>query len=132
MNDIFGMKKGYTIFFINAAKLGHIGFNLIIVILQNIKAQILLIEYQKYHSCYCNTVCFNLCFTSLIQNHSTKITISMSKWFQCVMINFSTNSNYILLLLLRSKIFFKCVYSKITHWLRFVLKRGWIWNKLKT
>lgn len=44
MNDIFGIKKGYTIFFINAAKLGHIGFNLIIVILQNIRAQILLIE----------------------------------------------------------------------------------------
>ena len=87
---------------------------------------------QKYHSCYCNIFCFSLCFTSLIQNHSTKITIPMSKWYQWVMINFSTNSNYILLSLLRSKIFFKCVYSKITPWLRFVLKRGRIGNKLKT
>ena len=53
MNDIFGIKKGYTIFFINAAKLGHIGFNLIIVILQNIKAQILLIEKAQREKTYC-------------------------------------------------------------------------------
>ena len=53
MNDIFGIKKGYTIFFINEATLGHIGFNLIIVILQNIKAQILQIEKAQRGKTYC-------------------------------------------------------------------------------
>ena len=36
MNDICGVKK-HILFVINASKLGHIGFSLIIVILQNIK-----------------------------------------------------------------------------------------------
>ena len=47
------LKKDILFFFINAAKLGHISFNLIIVILQNIKAQILLIEKAQRGKTYC-------------------------------------------------------------------------------
>ena len=50
---IFLVLKKDILFVINAVKIGHIGFNLIIVILQNIKAQILLIEKSQRGKTYC-------------------------------------------------------------------------------